>query len=55
MFTRGGSLHYVQLPTAHVRFNSERQISNQIVAPRSKSLGFPEKAALAFRTHAQAA
>jgi hypothetical protein len=52
MFTRDSSLHHVQLLTAHVRCNGERQTSIQMVAPRSKSYGFTQEAALALRTYA---
>jgi hypothetical protein len=52
IFTRDNNIHHVQLLTAHVRSNGERQISIQIVAHCSKSHRFPQEAALALRTYA---
>jgi hypothetical protein len=54
MFTHDNSLHYVSLSTAYVRSKDERQTLIQIIASLSKSLGFPQEAALALRTYALA-
>jgi hypothetical protein len=51
MFTRGSNLHNVQLFTVHVRSNHGKQISMQMVIPRSKGHRLSQEVALAPRTY----